>query len=121
MALQMETELRGELLLVTFTGSATLDSSVRLLNQFCGMLAEKPVHKILINMFAVSRSQLTTIDRYELGTKLSECLAQLAANTRLAFVGIRDGFVVKVARNRGACAEAFPSIEKALNWLAIWP
>jgi hypothetical protein len=121
MELQMETELRGELLLVTIMGRATLDASVRLLSQFCGILAEKRVQKILINMFAVSGLPLTMIDRYELGMKLTECLAQLAFNTSLAFVGIRDGFVVEVAKNRGARVEAFPSVEKALNWLAIWP
>ena len=119
MEMQIKTELQGDLLFVTYTGTATLDSSVRLLNRVTDIAAEKRIHKILLNQLAIS-GILSTLERYEIAMKGRAHLAQLGISPNVALVGVPpsvDGFAVLVAQNRGVTVDVFPTVEKALAWL----
>jgi hypothetical protein len=120
MDLQIETELQGDLLLVTCAGTVTLDSAVSVFKEVIDLVAEKRVPKILINMLAVSGT-LSTFDRYEFGSKIAEYLAELGIHSlSIACVGIPptiDGFAARVAQNRDVDVDVFPTLEKAQDWL----
>jgi hypothetical protein len=122
MDVHIETELQGELLLVTLTGRVNDESLLRLFKEFLDLAAEKRVRKILIDSLAIS-GILSTMERYDLGTKIAEYVFQLGINPRIAVVGIPptvDGFVARVAQNRDVAMEVFPTCEKALAWLEMW-
>lgn len=74
--MDMQTELQGDLLLVTLTGKVDLSSSVRLLNQAFDIAAEGRAYKVLFNALTATGT-LSTIERYELGSKVAAHLTQL--------------------------------------------
>lgn len=116
---QIETELHGELLLVTWTGRVDLDSSLESLRQVFNIAAEKRVLKVLINGLTLS-GVLSILERYELAMGVRANLVQLGISPRVAFVGIPptfNGFAAQVGKKRGVFSEVFPTIEKALDWL----
>jgi hypothetical protein len=120
--LQIETEVAGDILLATCTGIATAKSFLRLLLQVCDIAAEKRVQKVLFNGLAISGSA-TTLERYEVGVKVSEHLLQHKMDLRIAFVGVPptfDGFAAEVARNREVVIQVFPTVEAATAWLGQW-
>ena len=89
----------------------------------CDIAEEKQVNKILVNSLAVD-GELSTLERYSLGTEVAAYLQQRHIEARLAFVGkppAIDGFGVRVAQNRGVTTEVFSSQEEARSWLDIWP
>jgi hypothetical protein len=121
MSLQIDVVLRGEILLVTVTGSVGYDPALRLYKQMFDTAAEKHVHKILVNTLAMD-GDLSPLERYHLGVQAAAYLKQRKMNPRLAIVGKppeMDGLGVGVARNRKVTAEAFPSEQDALTWLDI--
>jgi hypothetical protein len=121
--MDMQTELQGDLLLVTLTGNVDLSSSVRLLNQAFDIAAETGVYKVLFNALAADGS-LSTLDRYELGSKVAAHLTQLGTNPKIAFVGVSptvNGFAVRVAQNRDVTVELFRTVPEGLAWLGKWP
>lgn len=123
MDLQIDIEFQGKVLLVTASGSAALEASVRLLKRAFDAAKEKEVHKILVNTVAVTGA-LSTFERYTLGVEVVKYLRLREMNPRVAFVGkppTMDGFGVRVAQNRNLTAEVFSSQEEALNWLGNWP
>jgi|HubBroStandDraft_6_1064221.scaffolds.fasta_scaffold323184_1 hypothetical protein len=123
MELQAHTELQGELLVTTATGTVAFEPALQILKGICDMAAEKRIHKILVDTLAVDGT-FSTLERYELAVQVTEHLRQLQFNPRLAFVGrppTSDGFAVRVAQNRDVSVELFPSVEQALRWLARWP
>jgi hypothetical protein len=120
--LQIEVELRDGLLFVTASGTVTLEASVRLLKQVFDTAKEKGVNKILVTTLAVD-GELSTFDRYAMGTQLAEYIQQRHIDVRVAFYGKRpttDGFAARVAQNRGIVTEVFSNYEDAVNWLAKW-
>ncbi|HUN62163.1 MAG TPA: hypothetical protein VMU53_09240 [Candidatus Sulfotelmatobacter sp.] len=123
MELQITTELKGRMLLVTATGSYTFDAAVRLLKQVLDTAKEKQVSKILVNTLAMDR-ELSIIDRHILAVEVVEYAKRNQMVPRLAFVGkppTVDGFGVRVAQNRGLTTDVFSSEQEALNWLEKWP
>ena len=123
MDLQMETSVEGGILFATFTGRAKLDTLVRDVKRACDIAAEQKIEKILINVLEMS-GPLSAFDRYAVGSQVTEHLVHLGINPKVALVGVpptTDGFAIRVAQNRGAMAEVFQSIEKALDWLGRPP
>jgi plasmid maintenance system antidote protein VapI len=123
MDLHIDVELREGLLLVTASGDVTLEAAVRLLKQVFDTADEKKVTKILVTTLAVN-GELSTFDRYQLGSQFAEYIREHQMNPRVAFVGKRpttDGFGARVAQNRGMVAEVFYNLQDAINWLARWP
>jgi len=123
MELQITTELKGRMLLVTATGSYTFDAALRLLKQVLDTAKEKQVSKILVNTLAMNR-ELSIIDRHILAVEVVEYAKRNQMVPRLAFVGkppTVDGFGVRVAQNRGLTTDVFSSEQEALNWLEKWP
>jgi hypothetical protein len=123
MEMQMQTEVQGGLLLVTLTGNVDLGSSVRLLTRVVDIASEKRAQKILFDGLALTGT-LSSIERYELGTKVSAHIIHIGSNPKIAFVGLLptvDGFAVLVAQNRDVTVELFRSIREGLEWLAKWP
>jgi hypothetical protein len=121
--MDMKTELQGEILRVTLTGKVDLSSSVRLLNRALDIAAEARTYKVLFEALALTGT-LSTIERYELGLKVTEHLTQLGTNPKIAFVGALPtvtGFGVQVAQNRDVVVELFRSLPEALAWLDSWP
>jgi hypothetical protein len=119
----MQTELQGEVLLVTLTGKVDLESSVRLLNQAFDIAAHTGSYKVLINALAVIGT-LSTFERHELGSKVTAHVIQLGTNPKTAFVGVlptMNGFAVGVAQNRDVTVELFHNVSEALGWLSKWP
>jgi hypothetical protein len=117
------TELQGHFLLVTLTGNVDLSSSVRLFNQAFDVAAQKRVDKLLINALAVAGT-LSTLERYELGVKVTAHITQLRTNPKVAFVGVLptvDGFAVRVAQSRDVFVELFRNVPEAVEWLGKWP
>jgi hypothetical protein len=63
---------------------------------------------------------LATFERYALGEEIASYLSQHQIRVKLAFVGMPptvNGFVVRVAQNRGVMTEAFSTLQEALKWL----
>lgn len=123
MDLHVYTELQGELLVATATGTVAFEPTLQILKRLCDLAAEKQVHKILVNSLAVDGT-FSTMERYQLAIQVTEHLRQLQFNPRIAFVGLpptSDGFGVQVAQNRNVSVELFPSVEQAMRWLARWP
>jgi len=121
--MEMQTEFHGEVLLVTLTGKVDLSSCVRLLNQAFDIAAEKRAHKVLFNALAATGT-LSTLERYELGSKVAAHLTQLGASPKVAFVGVSptvNGFAVRVAQNRDVTVELFGTVSDGLAWLGKWP
>jgi hypothetical protein len=85
--MQMQAEWQGHFLLVTLTGNVDLSSSVRRFNQAFDVAAQKRVDKLLINALAVAGT-LSTLERYELGVKVTAHITQLRTNPKVAFVGV---------------------------------
>lgn len=122
MDLRVETEVAGDTLVVTCTGIATAQSFLRHLLSVCNIAAEKRLQKILFNGLAMSGSA-TTLERYEVGVKVSEYLQQHKLNLKIAFIGVPptfDGFAAEVARNREVVTVVFPTVEEATAWLVRW-
>ena len=116
-------ELQGRLLLVTVSGSVTVDAGLRLFKQVCDTAAENRVNKILANALAVDGT-LSTFERYRWGVEAAAYVQQRQMNPRLAIVGRLpsfDGFGVRVSQNCGSTFELFSSQEEALGWLDRWP
>jgi hypothetical protein len=123
MDLHAHTELQGELLVATATGTLAFEPALKILKGICDMAAEKKVQKILVNGLAVDGT-FSTIERFQLAIQVIEHIRQLQFSPRLAFVGrapAMDGFGVRVAQNRDVTVELFPTVEEALSWLARWP
>jgi len=121
--MDIQTELQGDLLLVTLTGKVDLNSSVRLLNQAFDIAAETHAYKVLFNGLAATGS-LSTLERYELGSKVAAHVTQLGTNPKIAFVGVSptvNGFAVRVAQNRDIAVELFRDVSEGLAWLSKWP
>jgi hypothetical protein len=123
MGLKAHTEIQGDLLVVTVTGTVDLKASVRILKRICDAVAEKKLQKIFVSVLAV-KGTLSTIERYNLAAQVSAYIRQLQINPRFAFVGLpplADGFAVQVAQNRDIAVELFSTVDKALQWLDKWP
>jgi hypothetical protein len=123
MELHIDMELQGELLLVTLSGDLAYDPALPLLKQMCDTAKEKGVSKILVHALAV-QGELSTLERYTLGTELGKYIMQRQMNPRLAAIGkppSLDGFAALVAQNRSLTAKVFSSQQEALTWLANWP
>jgi hypothetical protein len=123
MDLQVETSLQGEVLFATLNGRAETNALVRLVKHTCDVAVEKRVDKILIDALALT-GPLSAFERYEIGAQVTAYMAERGINPRIALVGeppTTDGFAVRVAQNRGANAEVFQTVEKALEWLGAWP
>jgi hypothetical protein len=121
--MDMQTELQGVILRVTMTSTVDLNSSVRLMNLAFDLAAEKRVFKVLFNALALA-GKLSTFERYELGSKVTEHLARLGTNPKVAFVGVPPAvnrFGVRVAQNRGTTVELLHRIPEAVAWLGKWP
>jgi hypothetical protein len=121
--MQMQAEWQGHFLLVTLTGNVDLSSSVRRFNQAFDVAAQKRVDKLLINALAVAGT-LSTLERYELGVKVTAHITQLRTNPKVAFVGVLptvDGFAVRVAQSRDVFVELFRNVPEAVEWLGKWP
>lgn len=122
--MQVEAELRGEILFATLRGKLGLESTSRAVKQVFDSAVEKRVHKILLNALGVS-GVMSTIDRYEIAVEVTAHLTRVGLPAaRIALVGIPpsiDGFAVEVGKNRGVTVEVFPSVEQALYWLSKWP
>jgi hypothetical protein len=119
MDLQIDTELQGELLLVTARGIVTFDSISRLLRQVFDTAVESRVDKILINGLT-AEGELAPFERYRLGVDAAAYLSERGMNVKVAFVGVpptTDGFGVRIARNRGVMARVFSTPQEALSWL----
>jgi hypothetical protein len=123
MDLQIDVEFREGLLLAAASGDVTLEAAVRLLKQVCDTAKENGVSKILVTTLAV-HGELSTFERYDLGTQVAQYIQQHHMNLKVAFFGKRpttDGFAARVAQNRGIVTEVFYNYEDAVNWLASWP
>ena len=123
MDLHAHTELQGELLVATATGTVAFEPALKILKGICDLAAEKHAHKILVNTLAVDGT-FSTMERYQLAVQVTDHLRQLEFSPRLAFVGLpptSDGFGVRVGQNLNVCVELFPTVEQALRWLAAWP
>ena len=121
--MEMQTELQGDHLLVTLTGKVDLSSCVQLFNRAFDIAAEARVYKVLFNSLGVTGS-LSTLERYELGSKVATHVTQLGTNPKIAFVGAPptvNGFAVRVAQNRDLAVELFRDVPAALAWLGKWP
>ena len=67
---------------------------------------------------------LSTLERYELGSKVAAHTAELGTNPKIAFVGVSpavNGFAVRVAQNRDVAVELFSNVPQGLAWLGKWP
>jgi hypothetical protein len=123
MDLRLDIELREGLLLATASGDVTLEAAARLLKEACDLANEKRVSKILVTALAVN-GELSTLERYDLGTQVAQYIQQRHLNVKMAFLGKRpttDGFGARVAQNRGMVVEVFYNEQEAMNWLASWP
>jgi hypothetical protein len=121
--MEMQTELQGEVLLVALTGKVDLSWCVRLFNQAFDIAADRRVFKVLFNALAVTGT-LSTLERYELGSKVAAHIAKLGTNPKIAFVGVSptvNGFAVRVAQNRDVAVELFSNVPQGLEWLGKWP
>ena len=124
MDLQIASELKEGILVVTASGSIASDEALRLLKQVFDTAKEKEVNKILVNGLAMD-GELQTFDRYRIAGELTAYLREHGqSNVRLAFVGrppTIGGLGVLVAQNRGVTTEWFSSHQEALYWLEKWP
>ena len=119
MDLHIDTELQGELLLVTARGAVSFDSALKLFRQAFDAAAESQVKKILVNVL-MAEGELAAFERYRLGADSAAYLNERGLNVKLALVGvppITDGFGVRIAQNRGVVARVFSTQEEALSWL----
>jgi hypothetical protein len=73
MELQAHTELQGELLVTTATGTVAFEPALQILKGICDMAAEKRIHKILVDTLAVDGT-FSTLERYELAVQVTEHL-----------------------------------------------
>jgi hypothetical protein len=121
--MDMKTQLQGDVLLVTLTGKVDLSLSVLLLNQAFDIAAATPAYKVLFNAHAVTGT-LSTLERYELGSRVAAHITQLGTSPKVAFVGVSptvNGFAVRVAQNREVAVELFRDVPEGLAWLGRWP
>jgi hypothetical protein len=77
--MNMQTELQ--------TGKVDRSSCVRLLNQAFDIAAETRVYKVFFNTLAQTGT-LSTLERYELGSKVAAHATRLGTNPKIAFVGV---------------------------------
>ena len=102
-----------------FSGEVALDAAREHLQNIFDTTKERQLHKVLIDCLAI-QGQLTTLERYQLGTWAARYIHQLGINLRTAFLGVPpvvDGFGLLVARNRGLNAQLFSAIPDAQKWL----
>lgn len=119
MDLKIDTEVQGNILVITATGTQSFGQVVRLGKQIFDLAAEKQIDHILVNALAVDGT-LTTLERYGNAVQLTEYLQQRRMMPKIAIVGkppSTDGFAVRVAQNRSVPVEVFASVQEALNWL----
>ena len=123
MDLRIDTELRGQILLVTARGKLALDAALQLYKQAFDTAKEKEVNKILVNALAVD-GELSTFERYRLAVGCVAHLRQRKMNPTVAIVGkppTTNGFGVRVAQNREVTTQMFDTQQAALDWLDKWP
>jgi SpoIIAA-like len=118
--LKIETELQGNVLFVTATGTLSFEPALRLWKEIFDTAAEKHSNSILANALAVD-GVLTTYEWYSLALELIQYLKLRQMNPKIAVVGnppTIEKFGVLVAQTRGMKAEVFSSQQEALKWLA---
>jgi hypothetical protein len=123
MKLEIQIEVREGVLLATASGNMEAGEALRLLKQVFNTASEKGIHKILVDTQATD-GEMSTTDRFQLGSMFAAHVGQPTTLPRLAIVGkppTVDGFAVRVAQNRGLSVEVFSSQQDALRWLGSWP
>jgi hypothetical protein len=111
--------LKDHILRITVTGESDLEESVRVFTMMCRDAAAKKARGIMMDVRGLTGA-LTAQERFEMGSRVAACAAELGGVPKVAVVGLPpavDGFAAMVARNRGVTVDIFQAPVEALEWL----
>jgi len=78
---------------------------------------EREVYRIMVDVVAVTYTELPTLELFFLGEKVAEVLRDRVKTALIWHGDTRDGFMETVAVNREAAIRIFDSTETAKIWL----
>ena len=117
--MDLKLESREDFLLATVTGQVSLNEALKVYKKTCDAAMRRDFRKILFDFLGLT-GELSELERYELGRQGAEYCRKRSLTLKTAVIGkppTVDGFVVRVASNRGMVVETFSERQAALNWL----
>ena len=76
-------------------------------------------YKIIVNVIPVQYTEVSTLELFLLGEGLAEVLRDRVKMALVWNINQQDGLLERVAVNRAACMQVFPSLEEARLWLLL--
>jgi len=107
------------LLFVSVADLITLSRAFELFQRACDAAVERGLNCILVDASS-AHGDITDLERYELGSSVTEYYLARSPATKLAVVGkppLVNGFGALVASNRGLLARTFLDRQQAIDWL----
>lgn len=117
--MDLKLESREGFLLATATGRVSLSEALKVYKKSCDAAVRRGFDKILFDFLGLT-GELSDLERYELGKQGAEYCLNLSPTLKTAVIGkppTVDGFVARVASNRGVVVETFPERQAAMDWL----
>ena len=117
--MDLKLESRDGFLLATVTGKVSLAEAIKVYKKSCDAAVRRDLGIILFDFLGLT-GELSDLERYELGKQGAEYCLNLSPTLKTAVIGkppTVDGFVARVASNRGIVVEIFPERQAAMDWI----
>jgi hypothetical protein len=117
--MDLKLESRDGFLLATVVGQVSLAEAIKVCKKSCDAAVRRGFGKILFDFLGLT-GEISELERYELGKQAAEYCRNLSPTLKTAVIGkppTVDGFVARVASNRGIVVETFSERQAALDWL----
>jgi len=117
--MDLKLESRKDILLATVTGQVSLNEALKVYKKTCDAAVRRDFGKILFDFLGLTGA-LSELERFELGRQGAEYCRERSPSLKTAVIGkppTVDGFVARVASNRGIVVETFSERQAALDWL----
>ena len=114
-----ETRIEGGFLTGYGHGQVSLSEAIKVYKKSCDAAVRRGFGKILFDFLGLT-GELSDLERYELGKQGAEYCLNLSPTLKTAVIGkppTVDGFVARVASNRGIVVQTFPERQAAVDWL----
>ena len=125
MVFHFKTEVLPNHAVFTCTGEYSLDATLKVFRESLRFAEEKALMAVLVNFKGLVGPYPSVLERYEIGTRVSEIHHQLFLPINLVVVGDEpmidpDRLGEMVATNRGTIGKVFVDLEIAVSWLDNW-
>ena len=117
--MDLKLESRKDFLFATVTGRVSFNEALKIYKKTCDAAVRRGFEKVLFDFLGLT-GELSELERFELGRQGAEYCRERSPKLKTAVIGkppTVDGFVARVASNRGVVVETFSERQAALDWL----